>query len=959
MVRGVARVCTKQLLNHHTIQKGSKHVVPTGAQTESAHEWLSDLGTGNLTHETQNHIRFLNRILVKVLGYDENDIKYEKSAGGVVHRKPDFTIMSKNNPLCFVEVKGSSTGLFERQARSSHQDTPFNQLQDQINNSSPRPKYGIVSNYNEFVLVTLEGGTRVCQRFMFEDINDNPERLAEFVWVFGHLVRGQAVESLHAESTEHDNEITEKFYHILNDLRLMMIRWFGNRRVTEDSITHTQTFLNRFIFVLFAEDLGLAPQKIRKILADTTTNMKNTTSYTFDAILDLFTAYESGSDDVAHFNGGLFAVPFDRNMRIYDKKDNEANPILERLRAIAKYNFKTDVSVDILGRIFEQSVSDIDKLKTNEKRSDEGVYYTPEYVTDHICRHTIIPYLSESGNATTPEELILESGDLRKLQNRLQSIRILDPACGSGAFLTKTIDVLLEIHRLLIHELVIRGVAGSMDEYVEATRIREILQDNIYGVDVSDASVGITKLAIFLKVAQIGGQLPNLDDTIKTGDSLVWDITGEMHFDWHAEFGEVFDGDRPGFDIIIGNPPYVKQARVDNKDTKQLPMPNDLGYTETIESKADLSVYFFIHSLNILKVGGMLGFINTDSWLHFKYGEQLQSALLEYCHILTLIRPKTKIFRDAQVRTVVTIAKRGDASCVVHTSAGFDQTPQMVSNVNPGNWLGMLYGSGMPEPTIPMTTLGCASMVMGGIETGHDAFYILSDDDVKKHQIDKKYLVPILTKPVSGHVIHNTSPHKFMFHVKEYEGTLVASEEGRHVKAYIDSGRPKGKSKSGNPRYYIKTKKPAPILVSMQINEKCDMYENAAGMNALRKFTYVTPKRVEHTQCLLAYLSSSYFALYQEIWGHPMGGGLLKFQIEDYKCAPVPDFTKVEVDKLNVAWGTYTKTLKQEDLDGVVFDVLGIAELLPSVRTILAEMVSGRLAAAKHATPNAKGRSKL
>lgn len=695
------RICTRQLLNRYVIRRGTKDIIPTEQQTRSAREWLSDLDAGRLINEKQNHPGFLNKILVGVLGYREDSIRYEQGAGGNINRTPDFTIMSGRDPLCFVEVKGSSTGLFDGQGRSGDQKTPFSQLQDQIINSSPRPKYGIVSNYNDFLLMTLEGGTKVCQKFRFSDMKDNLEMLAEFIWLFGHLVRDKEIESLHKKSIDRDNEITGKFYKVFNDLRLALIRRFGGGGITENAILLTQTFLNRIVFVLFAEDLRLAPNKIREILSEAPSRGTSTTSLTFDAILDVFTDYCKGARGVACFNGGLFAKPFDRNMRIYDKDGNKTNSIIAKLDALVRYNFETEVSVDILGRIFEQSISDIDRLKRDEKRSEEGVYYTPEHITDYICRNTIIPYLSESGNATTPEGLIRESKDLRSLQDRLQSIRILDPACGSGAFLTKAIDVLLEIHGLLMRELVMRGVVGGMDRYTEATRIRTILQNNIYGVDISEESVGITRLAIFLKIAQVGGQLPDLSNTIKTGNSLIWDHTGERHFDWHDEFPEAFTGDRLGFDVIIGNPPYVKQARLYNKHMMQLPTPNDLGYEEMIDSKADISVYFFIHALNILKHGGLLGFINTDSWLHFKYGEQLQAALLQYCDTVTMVHPKTKIFRDAQIRTVVTIARRSDThtGCAASFSLDFDDAPQEVRDVKPGNWLGLIRGGGNTAQT--------------------------------------------------------------------------------------------------------------------------------------------------------------------------------------------------------------------------------------------------------------------
>ena len=171
---------------------------------------------------------------------------------------------------------------------------------------------------------------------------------------------------------------------------------------------------------------------------------------------------------------------------------------------------RPNLDVNILGHIFEQSISDLEDIGSME-RKDEGIYYTPDSVTEYICNHTIIPYLSKTGTAETPTELLYEyRDDLRHLERQLQNIRILDPACGSGAFLVKAAETILEIHRMLRSERVNRNV-GNLEEWIEESRIRDVILHNIYGVDKSEESVSITKLAMFLKTAQIGEKLPVLD----------------------------------------------------------------------------------------------------------------------------------------------------------------------------------------------------------------------------------------------------------------------------------------------------------------------------------------------------------------------------------------------------------------------------------------------------------------
>ena len=122
---------------------------------------------------------------------------------------------------------------------------------------------------------------------------------------------------------------------------------------------------------------------------------------------------------------------------------------------ISSFDFSTELDVNILGHIFENSIGDIEELKEDKKgrRKKEGIFYTPNYITDYICRNTIIPYLSKSGHANTIPDLLEEywGSAINELDMKVKKIKIVDPACGSGAFLNKATDILLEIH-IAIHE---------------------------------------------------------------------------------------------------------------------------------------------------------------------------------------------------------------------------------------------------------------------------------------------------------------------------------------------------------------------------------------------------------------------------------------------------------------------------------------------------------------------------
>ena len=215
----------------------------------------------------------------------------------------------------------------------------------------------------------------------------------------------------------------------------------------------------------------------------------------YDDVKELFISFDKGSDilGVFGFNGGLFngVIPdkifFNDLMdsKFYDdvkqnskllkstklsekaeniiKKHNSLNPIISNLLIMDSFDFNTEVNVNILGHIFEQSISDLEGLKnqTDSKRKKEGVYYTPEYITDYICRNTIIPYLSKTG--TNQISILIDEyeNNIEVLEKKFQEIKILDPACGSGAFLIKSIDVLLEINREIQLKKSIGGWCGG------------------------------------------------------------------------------------------------------------------------------------------------------------------------------------------------------------------------------------------------------------------------------------------------------------------------------------------------------------------------------------------------------------------------------------------------------------------------------------------------------------------
>ncbi len=171
--------------------------------------------------------------------------------------------------------------------------------------------------------------------------------------------------------------------------------------------------------------------------------------------------------------------------------------------------------------------------KKQSKRKKDGIFYTPEYIVDYIIQNSLMKYLSEK-----EDECLAKYKDEQKAyqayQQILQNVKVLDPACGSGAFLVKVFDVLYAENQR------VGQLVGSL--FDDSQIYKNIMTNNIYGVDLNPESVEITKLSLWLKSAEKNKKLNNLDKNIKCGNSLIDDpaVAGERAFDWREEFQHIF-----------------------------------------------------------------------------------------------------------------------------------------------------------------------------------------------------------------------------------------------------------------------------------------------------------------------------------------------------------------------------------------------------------------------------------
>lgn len=477
-----------------------------------------------------------------------------------------------------------------------------------------------------------------------------------------------------------ERNLESEFYKLYNETRLMFVKELEetNNFNRVKAVHYAQLILNRYMFICFAEDVDLLPPQITINSITAPIKSKNVKRNSiWYSLNDLFLDINEGNPEkhIFEYNGGLFEedIGFIQIRDIVEDKQffketqqnwkfegysleietfvypysNKINRIYKNLLTISSFDFSSDLDVNILGHIFENSIGDLEELRSDllDRRKKEGVFYTPEYITDYICKNTIIPYLSKSNKSNTIKALINEywGSQIEDLDKKVQEIKIIDPACGSGAFLNKASDILLEIHKA-IHKQRYKDKQTLMPYFDNIKKRREILLNNIFGVDLNEESVEITKLSLFLKVCRKDLKLPNLDKNIKCGNSLIDDPQySDKPFIWKQEFNSIFKAG--GFDIVMGNPPYVGEKG--NKEIFRNIKKSFLG--NFYQGKMDLFYFFFHLSLNIVKNNGQISFITTNYYTTATTGNKLRQDFKNRSTIRKLINfNELKIFESAQ-----------------------------------------------------------------------------------------------------------------------------------------------------------------------------------------------------------------------------------------------------------------------------------------------------------------------
>ncbi len=649
---------------------------PTPEQLAAAVDYARKVKNPKFLKQKETAIRpvFIEQVLGKVLGYSALDperpyslaFEYPIRRGFVDVGLGRFNGAGANDRLIApFELKGPDADDLDR-IMPGRGRSPVQQAWDYAIDA-PGSKWVLVSNCVEVRLYAFGRGREAYEVFDLSRLDEPAERERLLLILSKDRLLGDSTDKLLRDTDAAYADITEKLYLDFKNLRDRLMSYLvgfadGPKLSSLAAVEVAQKILDRILFIAFAERTDLLPDRLLdRALKAVNEFVPQPLWLNF---LALFRQVDKGEGrlEIPAYNGGLFEVDPVADGLILPEE------LVRDIAGLGNWDYRREVPVTVLGHIFEQSITDIERLKAESrgeappevsKRKREGVVYTPDMVTRFLVEQTIGRTLKEKYDALwTAHGMNATIGDpeaekafWRDYLTELRGLAIVDPACGSGAFLVAAFDRLADEYRPVV------GRLAELGESIDFDVFDEIVTKNLHGVDLNAKSVEITRLSLWLKTARRHHKLQNLERTIKIGDSLVSKAAyTQRPFDWKAAFPAVFE--KGGFDIVIGNPPYVRMEFI--KAVK----PYLSEHYVVAADRTDLYAYFFERGVGLLKDGGRLGFISSSTFFRTGSGEKLRGFLTDGVAIESVVD-----FGDLQLfegvttyPAILTLKKGGDGA---------------------------------------------------------------------------------------------------------------------------------------------------------------------------------------------------------------------------------------------------------------------------------------------------------
>ncbi len=599
-------------------------------------KWADLETSGQLARikETSANADFLNTVFGNALQYETKtdnptgygvEREYHVPGVGPVDGALGF-FPGAHSPIAIIELKDAETDLDrdKSNARSAVQ-----QAWDYLM-ALPECPWAIVSNFSVIRLYHRNKTQRAYQEFTLQQMRDR-ETFNEFYWLFkkSSLFPSRAVTKaptleLLERTGKTQEDVGENLYKSYREQRNRLISHLVHEqsKPLDVAIRVAQKLLDRVVFIAFCEDRGLLPPQTLERAATQVSAYSKATNPRWQNFVGLFRLVDKGGRELdldVGFNGGLF-----RHDPEVDDLELADAPFANSLQGFGKYDFAQEVNVEVLGHLFERSITELEKLRVggafaltgdvdkppamakSAQRKRMGTYYTPPAFTGLLVNRTIDVLVEDRFAALAAMHRVdrdtgkdakgrYHAGYWRACLAALRELKIVDPACGSGAFLIRAYDALDGHYSEVVGHLIL----AENPREDEARFLRDsipdcILSDNLHGVDLSAEGVEITQLALWIRSARKGRTLRDLSKNIVRGNSLVDDPTVAGHdaegrplaLDWASAFPEVFGrhGDRAGFDCVIGNPPW-ERVKLEDRQFFSLTDPETAEAVSAAERK--------------------------------------------------------------------------------------------------------------------------------------------------------------------------------------------------------------------------------------------------------------------------------------------------------------------------------------------------------------------------------------
>lgn len=592
--------------------------------------------------------------LFEALGWERKEISKEQR---VLKGRADYILKSGNQELLVIEAKKTNVHLTDEEGKQAVSYAYHRKI-----------KFSVLTNFKYIYVYHALSNIKNIGKNLLKVNNDYfrlefKELLDKFdvLWLLSKesFEKGEINKLLSSKDEKLNKPIDINILEDLLYIRELLSKELKSKKnyLEKETIDEViQILIDRLIFIRSIEDRGLEPMNyLRSFESDVT--QQRVKLQLFPYLLEKFEEFNQKYDSKLFEKGllekeGTFSDDVLRKVILtlyFGRENNQERYLFDQIPG------------DLFGSIYEQYLGTI--LSGTEKRvkleggtgkrKKMGIYYTPSYIVDYIVKNTVYEYIKD------------------KSIDEILEVNILDPACGSGSFITRAFVEVCNVVKDKLNQgeegskALFKKQKGKIEELNLGQKI-EILRNCIYGVDLDEKAVELARLNLLLKLLEGETQetrkmlLPHLEDNIKCGNSLIDDPkVSDRAFNWNAQFQDVFRNG--GFDVVIGNPPYVFTREVEFQDSFKKYV--DENYFKGMDSisksharqsgKVNLYALFLIKSIKLLKEKSLFGFIIPNNLLRTTTYDTIRKFILDNCKILSIADLGEGIFEGVTASTIV------------------------------------------------------------------------------------------------------------------------------------------------------------------------------------------------------------------------------------------------------------------------------------------------------------------